>query len=71
MKVNDLRKKEVHKTVNKLTIGDFFQYGKLHELYVLVDDYPYIIFNLEKGYPERVEEDTEVLPVKVEANIIE
>lgn len=24
MKVNDLRKKEVHKTVNKLTIGDFF-----------------------------------------------
>ena len=71
MKINEMRKKEVYKKVNELTIGDFFQYGKLHELYVLVDDYPYIIFNLEKGYPEKVEEYTKVLPVEIEINIIE
>lgn len=70
MKVNDLRNKEVYLTVEELKIGDCFQYGKYHELYVLISDDPHMIFNLENGYLEQIEKYTEVMRVKTEINII-
>lgn len=70
MQVKDLRTQGTYKKISELNIGDFFLLGRHPEVHVLIDDFPYIIFNVEEGYPETVNEDTRVLPVDIEINII-
>lgn len=72
MRINDMRKVPNTKELNELAVGDFFMY--YNELYINLDRCDmnnFDVYNLTRNSFAELWETTEVIPVKVEIDIIE